>query len=335
MDNPHDVLAVSCWSRPALLGKLPILAFGVESVSHRARSLCSTTDCEHVSLQAVDATAGDEDGGFIFQPDPTLQEVPYLATHAAAFIGLLPCVSLPPFAQSAIDGVLPFWTSTGMSTRRMRSSPLPEEPLQVISSACALVSSTTMFSGWLHMLTCWAECCRALQGKQTTGIELMSAKAHAEDEYYFTTCTRAFAGGRGFTFRSLFQHGDRIICKHCPPEYAAAQDLLKAAERFQAVLALTNPLHSPPGIDEPAMTALRKDWNARASSPVKAEANGHSSSPAVQDADLQLAAADMAAGWSRAVAAEGGSMALDDYGLAGLAASVLVCGCPRCAAWPL
>ena len=108
------------------------------------------------------------------------------------------------------------------------------------------------------------------------------------------------------------------------------QALLKAAERFQAVLA--PPLSSTQDSVSPAVTAVHRDWDTSAISPTKSEANGLSNGARV-DADEGLAAADLAAGWSRAATADNASTEMTTYALAGLAASIVVCGCPRCENW--
>lgn len=78
--------------------------------------------------------------------------------------------------------------------------------------------------------------------------------------------------------------------------------------------------------DEDSLAAMRKEWLTPVSSPVKAEANGNAESGGTDD---PLAVADMAAGWSRGASSESSSVHMGGYTLAGLAASVLVCSCPR------
>lgn len=97
--------------------------------------------------------------------------------------------------------------------------------------------------------------------------------------------------------------------------HVCMQDLLKAAERFQSMLAV-GPISAKEAAD-----AAHKDWAALSANVVKAEA-------ASSGGDRHVAAAELAAGWSRAAAAHNALLASNSYATAGLAASVLVCSSP-------
>lgn len=120
-----------------------------------------------------------------------------------------------------------------------------------------------------------------------------------------------------------------VSCEALQPSGPVLQDAIQAAERYQTVLGLLTAPAGSPANDEEAEAPLAlaaKEWAAAASpaSRIKAEANGH-----VTSSDAQLAAADMAAGWSRLASVADANQHTIGYALAGLAASVLVCGCPR------
>ena len=120
-------------------------------------------------------------------------------------------------------------------------------------------------------------------------------------------------------------------CANLYPEaqFLPTQDLLKAADRFGATLSQPPPLLSGQDSEETLslLAAARKEWNAVAVSLVKPEANGNATDAHAVDQD-ELDVAELAVGWSRA-AAGGAASSAGDYGIAGLAASVLVCSCSR------
>ena len=257
-------------------------------------------------LQHIEAGEGSEDGGFVFQPDTSTAEIPFVAADVPVPAQLLPSAELPSFAQQVLDALLPLWSDVGMSGKRMRHSAVPEEQLQVRSHSDLLGEMRAR--AWLPKQ------CRS------------AYTSHAHD------ICRGLSRQTPYSNCLLSSRRYLLSDKAC----AAVQELLQAAERFQAVLDLqTPPCGAPTEDSDDALAALRKEWGKSTNSPsptkVKAEANGNARSSQL-GSDALLAAADMAAGWSRAASVESPSQHMGSFALAGLAASVLVCGCPRCSA---
>lgn len=133
---PQQVSLPSCLQQPSLLPEAPICVRALTLLGIVSGCCCfapaNLLSCKRlVLLQPLNTEEGVEDGGFIFQPDQTQSEAPFVAADAPLPAQLLPCAELPAFAKALLASLLPAWEDVRMSSRRMTHSPLSDEVLQV------------------------------------------------------------------------------------------------------------------------------------------------------------------------------------------------------------